>query len=217
MIGKYTPKTGGADSSSGIFEWRNGPLTLAIKNGYSGVFDNISCAPSKVIESLNALLDPKDTEEDYFFDIPQNVDEPKIRIHKNFLFIGTCILSQMEKLAPAFLNRFTVINLEDQLEDASENEEKNAIKYKIESEKIELNKKEEIIDIIHKIFKEYNLNIASLSRFTKATVRLFELIKEEENLEEIINYMKEIILTKNISIDIPIKIQNIANNIFNKN
>ena len=217
MIGKFTPKSGATDSSSGIFEWRNGPLTLAIKNGYSGVFDNISYAPAKVIESLNALLDPKDTDEDYFFEIPQNASEPRIRIHKDFLFVATCTLSQMEKLSPAFLNRFTVINLEDQLEGATKNEEKEAIKYMIESENIELHKKEVIIDEIHKIYKENILNISSLSRFAKSTVRLLDLIKEEENIEEIIKYMKEIALTKNINIGIPIIIQNKASSIFDKN
>ena len=70
MIGKFTPKADAGDSSSGIFEWKNGPLTLAVKYGYSGVFDNISSAPAKVIESLNALLDPKDIEENYYFEIP---------------------------------------------------------------------------------------------------------------------------------------------------
>ena len=141
MIGKFTPKADSTDSYSGTFEWRNGPLTLAVKNGYSGVFDNISSAPAKVIESLNALLDPKDTDEDYYFEIPQNVEEPRIRIHKDFLFVETCSLSQMEKLSPAFLNRFTVINLEDQLEGATEKKEKEAINYIIESENIELTKK----------------------------------------------------------------------------
>ena len=72
MIGKYTPKEQNSDTYSGIIEWKNGPLTLAVKNGYSGVFDNINAAPAKVVESLNALLDPKDTEEDYYFEIPQN-------------------------------------------------------------------------------------------------------------------------------------------------
>jgi midasin (ATPase involved in ribosome maturation) len=59
MIGKFTPKADIENSSTGIFEWRNGPLTQAVKYGYSGIFDNISSAPAKVIESLNALLDPK--------------------------------------------------------------------------------------------------------------------------------------------------------------
>ena len=41
MIGKFTPKADTTDFSSGIFEWRNGPLTLSVKNGYSEVFYNI--------------------------------------------------------------------------------------------------------------------------------------------------------------------------------
>ena len=94
---------------------------------------------------MNALLDPKDTDEDYYFEIPQNVEEPKIRIHKDFLFVATCALSQMEKLSPAFLNRFTVINLDDQLERATEKEEKEAINYLIESENIELTKNKKLL------------------------------------------------------------------------
>ena len=217
MIGKFTPKADTVDSSSGLFEWRNGPLTLAVKYGYSGVFDNISSAQAKVIESLNALLDPKDTEEDYYFEIPQNTKEPKIRIHNDFLFVATCDLNNIEKLSPAFLNRFTVINLENQLEGATEKQEKEAIKYIIESEKIELSKKDDIIDNIYKIYKENKLNMSLLARFTKATIRLFELIKDEENIEEITKYMKDIILTKKINIDIPVIIQNKASNIFDKN
>ena len=89
--------------------------------------------------------DPKDTDKDYYFEIPQNVEEPKIRILKDFLFVATCSLSQMEKLSPAFLNRFKVINLEEQLEGATEKEEKEAIKYIIESEKIELTKKKKLL------------------------------------------------------------------------
>lgn len=116
MIGKFTPKADTTDSSSGIFELRNWPLTLAVKYGYSRIFDNISSAPAKIIESLNAVLDPKDTEEYYYFEIPQNTSEPRIKINHDFLFIATCTLEQMEKLSPAFLNRFTVINLEDQFE-----------------------------------------------------------------------------------------------------
>lgn len=216
MIGKFIPKVIKDDeySSSNIFEWRNGPLTQAVKYGYSGVFDNISSATSKVIESLNALLEPKDTEEDYYFEIPQNTLEPRIRIHPNFLFIGTCLIDQMEKLSPAFLNRFTVINLEDQLEGASENEEKEAIRYIIESEEIKLNKIKEIVNEIHKIYKNNKLSISFLSRLIKSIVRLFKVLEEEDKIEEIVKYMAEIVLTKNINIDIPIKVQNKVNKIF---
>ena len=217
MIGKYTPKANIEDSSSGIFEWRNGPLTLAVKEGYSGVFDNISSAPSKVIESLNALLDPKDTEEDYYFEIPQNTSEPKIKIHKDFLFVGTCMLDQMDKLSPAFLNRFTVINLEDQLEGATEIQEKEIIECIIDYENIELNNKKEIIEEIYKIYKDDKLNMSLLSRFVRATVRIFQLIGEVDNIKEIITYMKEIILKKETKIDIPIVIQNKVSLIFDNN
>lgn len=58
--------------------------------------------------------------------------------------------------------------------------------------------------------------MSNLSRLAKSTVRLFNLINDEENIEEIVNYMKEIVLTKNIKIDIPIIIQNLANSIFDK-
>ena len=47
----------------------------------------------------------------------------------------------MEKLSPAFLNSFNVINLEDQFERSSDKEEREAIKYRIESENITLKKK----------------------------------------------------------------------------
>lgn len=84
----------------------------------------------------------------------------------------------------------------------------------MESENFELTKKNEIID---KIYKEDKLNMASLSAFTKSTVRLFKFIEEENNVEEIIKYIREIILTKNINIGIPIIIQNKASEIFDKN
>ena len=45
-----------------IMNWEDGPLTKAIKEGYSGVFTNISSAQTKVAERLNGLFDPKDTE-----------------------------------------------------------------------------------------------------------------------------------------------------------
>jgi len=185
MIGKFTPKPDSYDSSSVIFEWMNGPLTLAVKNGYCGVFDNINFAPAKVIESLNALLEPKDMEEDYYFETPQNVYEPKVRIHPDFLFIATCTLEQMEKLSPAFLNRFIVINLDDQFKGATDKDEKEAIKKMIESEKIKLFQEEKIIDKIHTIYKENKLNMSSLSRLTKATVRIFDLIENEDKIENI--------------------------------
>ena len=159
MIGKFTPKLDTVDNSYGIYEWKNGPFLKAIKKGYSVVFDNISSVPLEVIKGLNALFEPKDTEEDYYFTIPQNASK-FIKIHHDFLFIATSTLEQIENLPQSFLNRFIVINLEDQLEGASEKEEKEAIKYIIESENIELIKKEEIIEEIYSVYKEDKLNMS---------------------------------------------------------
>ena len=213
LVGKNTPNSD-IEKSAGLFEWKDGPLTLAVKSGYSGVFDNIYSAPTKVIESLNSLLEPRDTEEDYKFEIRQNIKEPEIVVHKNFLFIATCPLSKINDLSPALLNRFTIINLEDQLENATIEEEKEAIKFIIESENIILKKKDELIDKIHTIYKEMSLNMASLSKFVKATVKLIKLIENEENIEEIINYTKDITLTEKNDITIPTALQMKANEIF---
>ncbi len=42
-----------------MIEWKDGPLLKAVKYGYSGVFDNINLAQTKVIERLNSLLEPE--------------------------------------------------------------------------------------------------------------------------------------------------------------
>ena len=65
LLGKYVPSPQTSEKSN-IMNWEDGPLTKAIKEGYSGVFTNISSAQTKVAERLNGLFDPKDTEEDYF-------------------------------------------------------------------------------------------------------------------------------------------------------
>ena len=122
----------------------------------------------------------------------------------------------MEKLSPAFLNRFTVINLEDQIENPNdENEVKKAIKYIIESEKNDLDKIDEIIDQIYSLQKTDKFNMSSLARFAKATVRLLKLTGTDNNIEEIVKYMKDLISSKMTDIKIPICIQNMANLLLN--
>ena len=195
LIGKYTPK--GESSSSGIIEWIDGPITKAVKYGFSGVFDNISACPSKTIESINGLFDPKDTEEEQFFEIPQNTKEPKIEINEDFFFIGTCFLEDMDKLSPAFLNRFCVINLDDQLEGISEESEKSAINYIIKSISDDFQHNEKLINEIHSIFKEKKLKISDLSKYTKACVRLLKILEDKTQIKEIVQYMKDLILSKN--------------------
>ena len=91
-----------------------------VKYGYCGVFE--FC-----FKSLNGFLDPKNTEE-----LLWNCAKYRVKIHPDFLFVSNCSLEQNENLSPGFLNRFTVINLEDQLKWAWEKEEMPTIKYTIE-------------------------------------------------------------------------------------
>ncbi len=47
-------------------------MTIIISTGNSGVFDNLNAAQTKVTERKNGLLDPKEKEEDYIFELPEN-------------------------------------------------------------------------------------------------------------------------------------------------
>ena len=59
--------------------------------------------------------------------------------------------------------------------------------------------------------------MSSLSRFIKAIIKLFSIIEYSDNIEEIVLYMRDLILTKKNDIKIPIAIQNKAKTIFEKN
>ena len=58
--------------------------------------------------------------------------------------------------------------------------------------------------------------MSSLSRFIKATIRLINILEDVDNIEEIVLYMKDLIMSKKIKIDIPIIVQNKASSIFDK-
>ena len=94
-------------------------LLEGIKNGWSLILDNIEEASSIVTERLNGLLDKNYEEGNKIFDIPENPNpnENKIEIDKNFRLICTCDINKIKKMSPAFVNRFDVIILEDQLEE----------------------------------------------------------------------------------------------------
>ena len=74
----------------------------------------------KVIERMNGLLDPKEKEEDYIFELPENQEIGTIPINKGFHFIGTCNIRKIEELSPALLNRFFVLSVDNQLNDLTD-------------------------------------------------------------------------------------------------
>ena len=149
LIGYHNPKNEEEINSGddAIMEWKEGFLTRAIKEGKIVILDNLHEANSTITERLNALLDFKYDENKKKgdikrFDIPENPLENSIRIHNNFRIIGICNLDKIIKMSPAFLNRFDIIVLENQLEGIKKKEFEILIKTLLgkEEEKTQLDK-----------------------------------------------------------------------------
>ncbi len=94
-------------------------LYKSIKKGNCVILDCINEAPSRVIERLNSLLDKKNSKKEAIFEVPENTKEPVIKINENFRIICTSNFDKINQISPAFVNRFEVIVLEDQLKGLS--------------------------------------------------------------------------------------------------
>ena len=119
LIGVQKP-SGKMNESNELLEWKKGFLCLAIESGDCVVLDSIDEAPSTLTERLNGLLDKKNDDSERKFDVPENPKEPQIDIHVNFRMICTSSIDKINEMSPAFVNRFDVIVLEDQIEDIGE-------------------------------------------------------------------------------------------------
>jgi len=129
LIGRQSP-TNSSDPGKELIEWKNGFLSNAIENGGVVVLDALDQASATVTERLNGLLDQKyDDTEKAKFDVPENPQKPEIIIHKNFRLVCTTDIHKINQMSPAFVNRFDVIVLEDQLESIKEDEKKELIKF----------------------------------------------------------------------------------------
>ena len=112
---KPCPKNDKSESNE-ILKFIPGFLVEAIKEGKTVVLDCINEANATVGERLNGLLDKKNNADEEYFDLPENTEELRIPIHKNFRMICTCNINNIKDMSPAFVNRFDVIVLENQLE-----------------------------------------------------------------------------------------------------
>jgi MoxR-like ATPase len=129
LIGRQSP-TNSTDPGKELIEWKNGFLSNAIENGGVVVLDALDQASATVTERLNGLLDQKyDDTEKAKFDIPENPQKSEIIIHKNFRLVCTTDIHKINQMSPAFVNRFDVIVLEDQMESINEDEKKELIKF----------------------------------------------------------------------------------------
>ena len=111
-----------------ILKFKKGILYKAMKNGISIVLDNINEAPSRVIERLNDILDKKNDKNE-MLEIPENTNDPNLRIDDNFRIICTSNYDKLNEMTPAFINRFEVIVLEDQLNNLTDDDLMKLIKF----------------------------------------------------------------------------------------
>ena len=224
LIGYIAPRKDNIINEKKInMGWKEGFLSKAIKNGEIVILDNLHEANSVITERLNGLLDIKYDENSKkatkrTFDIPEN---QSIEVHANFRIIGICDFDNIMKMSPAFLNRFDIIVLENQLEKIIKEEElQNLIKTILtrkeninESENDNCNKEnksldneilknEKINDIANK-FKEVKFSIKDISRFCYS-LKLIIQNNEIRNvpIDKLIDFIYELLFSdEEISIE----------------
>jgi MoxR-like ATPase len=101
LVGSLQPK----DDRIG---WVDGAVSRAVRSGRWLLLDNLSDAPSSVLERLNSLL-----EEDHTWVVAENGETTSREVHPNFRVIATMStpLQAEQELSPALYNRFVVINV----------------------------------------------------------------------------------------------------------
>ena len=206
LIGRFIPTSSSKKAENNIIEWKNGPLTEAIINGYSGLFLNIDLVEPKILERINCLLDEKEKESDNKFQIIENPNLNEISIDNNFRFYCTCTIDRLDSLSDAFSNRLTIIMIDDQLEEIKKdkNKYKQLVKNLMEQENFKIKLDEKLISELADTLYDSNMSMSEISRLVKCCLRLsneFPDIEPKEN----INYIKTL-LGKFSDINIPLKI-----------
>ena len=206
LIGRQSP-TNKSEPGEELIEWTKGFLSNAVENGGIVVLDDLNQATTTVTERLNGLLDQKcDETKEAKFDIPENPQEPEIVINPKFRLICTSDINKINQMSPAFVNRFDIIVLEDQLECLNENEKKELIKFLLKNSLKEENYKkkfekenkneEEVINgkENEKIFHEVNAHKYENIKNYEENKSDDENDEENENIEkeneEILNNLK---------------------------
>jgi len=170
-------------------------LYQAIIEGNCVVLDCINEAPSRVIERLNGLLDKKNSKKEEKFEVPENTSKPEIDINKDFRIICTSNFEKINQISPAFINRFEVIVLEDQLKGLGDSKIKNLIEflcnkyqkechenYKRKRKKIKKNKKKIVNIDNNEPFENININ----ERKNNAKIKIDKEINISQEMMDLI-------------------------------
>ncbi|KAI8635037.1 midasin [Xylariaceae sp. FL1651] len=94
--------------SKALFEWADGSLVHAMRNGQYFLLDEISLADDSVLERLNSVLEPQRT----LLLAEKGIDDSFVKADDNFQFLATMNPGGdfgKKELSPALRNRFTEI------------------------------------------------------------------------------------------------------------
>ena len=161
-----------------LIQWQDGPLIKAVREGRPLILIGIHELQSSVLEYMNDLLDRKYDGKQRFLNNPNNPDEPLIPVHKNFRLICTALLSEINKLSPAFATRMDIKILNDQLEGITENELLSLIRICMNNVKTELNSYEgEIQKRLEDLKEELQINqsMQNLSKINDSNNNILSL------------------------------------------
>ena len=223
LIGYISPTTSTKEvennSKEISMEWIEGFLSKSIENGNVVILDNLHEANSTITERLNGLLDIKYDEDKKKttlkeFDIAENPLKNSIKIHDNFRIIGICDNESINKMTPAFLNRFDIIVLENQLENIDKYRFENLIKIllnKFQNQLIKRNKNlfylnnEEFLETIIKVIsdkflkfieKKGKFSILEIAKFCYSLIEIFKNEELRKNSMHIIDFIYDLLFSE---------------------
>src|SRR5699024_4342038 len=108
FLGSLRPNRNLSDNSTdALFEWVDGPLITAMKNGSFILVDEISLADDSVLERLNSVLELERT-----IFLAENTETPLIQAKPTFRYFATMNPGGdygKKELSPALRDRFTEI------------------------------------------------------------------------------------------------------------
>ncbi|KAL0114620.1 hypothetical protein PUN28_011725 [Cardiocondyla obscurior] len=114
FLGNLRPVREHAEEDQRLFEWVDGPLVNAMRNGDLFLADEISLADDSVLERLNSLLEPERSLllAEKGIDSSHDEENAVIIANEKFVFIGTMNPGGdygKKELSPALRNRFTEV------------------------------------------------------------------------------------------------------------
>ena len=128
LIGNYVPISSD-NSVEGInnlpVQWVDGPIIKSITDKKCIILDQIECALPQIIERINPLFDAYSKKAPGMstpFFVNERPGNNTIPIKDGFKLIATSSISDINKLSPAILNRFSIVYVDNQLESLQKNE-----------------------------------------------------------------------------------------------